>query len=385
MAMGCAGPKAFERHDQKTRALFDAQTTPAQGTIHWEVLNRFRLLKQDESESGGPTSESEQDPTRELFYRYESYHETVQTQVNKPLLPTWWDVEKGQYAKGYLEPSHWRVRLTAPFAGNRCEWTIGAESPVPDKPCSGFEARVRKGEPKVSVRSQETGESAQGLVQPRDVLIASLGDSYASGEGVPDMRRYHGWKFWNWVDAQWMDKTCHRSLFSGPGLAALMYAAINPHVSVTHVTFACSGAELKAGILHPYAGAEPKRRGTLLPSQIEALQAALAGTGRTPDFLTLSAGGNDVGFADIVSVAVFDGKEEVRKTIAERVLPGAESVRAALPVVRCALATAGVEPSRTTVLLTEYPDPTRLLRLEAAIATATPKQRSECGGRDGES
>lgn len=357
VAVGCGHSGAGIIHDQRTSRLFDRAAAP-EGTIHWEVVDRFRLVNQ----TGG---------TRELFRRYESYYETVYAQINdQGMLPTWWDAIAAKYRNGYVRFDTWKVRLTAPFKG-QCEWTIAGT--VRTDACESYEVEVGKGETPVRARSAD-GALAEGTVQPRDVLIASLGDSYASGEGVPDVRG--GW----FSSSIWMDERCHRSLFSGPGLATLMYAAVNPHVSVTHLTFACSGAEVKTGILQPYAGAAPGKHRIPLPSQIDALQAALEGTGRTPDILTFSGGGNDIGFADIVMAATVSDETKLAVAIQRHVPVGEKSVRSALPLVQCALSNAGISPSSTTLLMTEYPNPTNLLMEK--LAQTDSDVRNACGSKD---
>jgi hypothetical protein len=355
-AVGCGHSGAGTVHDELTATLLDKAAAP-ENALRWEVVDRFRLVKQP----GG---------TRELFRRYESYYETVYAQINNQgMLDTWWDDIAARYRPGYLKVDTWKVRLAAPFQGD-CEWSIAGA--VKNWACEGYEVEVGRDATPVRVRQVDGSSFVEGTVQPRDVLIATLGDSYASGEGVPDLRS-------TWYSSPvWMDRRCHRSLFSGPGLATLMYAALNPHVSVTHLTFACSGAEVKTGILQPYMGADPGKHRLPLPSQIDALQTALEEAGRTPDILTFSGGGNDIGFADIVMEATLSGETKLKLAIQRHVPVGEKSVRSALPLVQCALSNAGISPSRTTVLLTEYPNPTNLL-VEEKLEEEDSDLRNYCG------
>jgi hypothetical protein len=125
-------------------------------------------------------------------------------------------------------------------------------------------------------------------VNPRDYLVVSMGDSYGSGEGNPDVAQ----KFatdpifghqlpWIQRGPRWEDKRCHRSAKAGPAQAALQMEGADPHSSVTFLSFACSGANVEAtswdpanpfdpyntdgatnngvGILGGYAGPEPPR------------------------------------------------------------------------------------------------------------------------------
>ncbi|WP_454761196.1 hypothetical protein [Caulobacter segnis] len=109
-------------------------------------------------------------------------------------------------------------------------------------------------------------------VQVRDRLIVSFGDSFASGEGNPDMPTnlaalQGGWggnatpaykQVWVGRDAMngiknpgWTDTGCHRSSFNQHLVAALKYAADRPYEAVTFLSYACSGAATFNGLLSP--------------------------------------------------------------------------------------------------------------------------------------
>ena len=160
-------------------------------------------------------------------------------------------------------------------------------------------------------------------VNPRDYLVVSMGDSYGSGEGNPDVPQKFATDpiFGNqlpWVQRgpRWEDKRCHRSAKAGPAQAALQMEAADPHSSVTFLSFACSGANIEAtswdtanpfdpyntdgatnngvGILHGYAGPEPPAGAPFLDDQVTQLEHAVVD--RKVDALIVSGGGNDVGF-----------------------------------------------------------------------------------------
>ena len=96
------------------------------------------------------------------------------------------------------------------------------------------------------------------------LVIVGLGDSYASGEGNPDvpsrwreerapdnhdwLRRKHG-EFMLVTGAQWADKDCRRSFFSHQNYVAMRLAVESPHRHVTFLHYACSGAEVFDGLL----------------------------------------------------------------------------------------------------------------------------------------
>ena len=147
-------------------------------------------------------------------------------------------------------------------------------------------------------------------VKVRDVLIASLGDSFASGEGNPDVKTawptepYSG--FWarqgdwhnRWMGRRtgvrdvkppvWWDSRCHRSFYSQHVVAALKYAADHPSEATTFVSYACSGAAIFDGILavqsKPPGYADDNTVSKLRIAQIEALDRDLCppGVGQTP-------------------------------------------------------------------------------------------------------
>jgi hypothetical protein len=154
------------------------------------------------------------------------------------------------------------------------------------------------------------------IVRLRDYLIVSIGDSLSSGEGVPDRLGSYSYKLtlgFSGFDVEvhtthrvlWKDRRCHRSAFSGPALAARAIEKASHHTSVTFVSFACSGAELKHLDISSNEGAEsqPPGTGDLLPQTIAASQ--LLGSDparrRQIDALLVTGGINDLGFSDIVT------------------------------------------------------------------------------------
>src|SRR5206468_8487162 len=120
----------------------------------------------------------------------------------------------------------------------------------------------------------------------KDLLVVALGDSYGAGEGSPDAPQVIHYDILGQPlvieqPARWWDERCHRSMFAPSARAAWMVEKANPQVSVTYISFACSGATINrystdgadplnpygipsqgahnvgAGILAPYSGAVP--------------------------------------------------------------------------------------------------------------------------------
>jgi hypothetical protein len=172
-------------------------------------------------------------------------------------------------------------------------------------------------------------DSMMMAVHVKDLLIVSLGDSYASGEGNPDIAQSGVAIDYLGISAGvlarirvahrpvWQDRRCDRSGWAGPAQAALQIAKSDParHASVTFLSFACSGAGIFEGIIHAYRGIDdaglPAGVAPLRP-QLEQLALALCGApncrnqskSRSIDDLLISAGGNDLGFGDIVAKCV---------------------------------------------------------------------------------
>lgn len=226
------------------------------------------------------------------------------------------------------------------IAGNKCSFTYGKNSPNTGN--LGFPAQgtytvtltVDYGEGITSPSGSDPEVFSQ-QVEVRDILIVSLGDSYASGEGVPDIRqKYHlvwGFPIWE-ADEVWQDQRCHRSANGGSALAARSIERMDPKTSVTFISYACSGATIGTevfegndinksrgvGILEPYIGQEipdsfpysSRDEGWVgyIPSQIGQLKDVLippeGKSQRQIDALTVSGGGNDVFFAQILSNCV---------------------------------------------------------------------------------
>ena len=300
--------------------------------------------------------------------------------------------------------------------GKQCEWRIGGQL-VATAPCG---ARVSG--PKVALPWPMGAEISVAVAgeQPimlqakvRDIVIVGLGDSFASGEGNPDRpvefaeaRRYRNLYPLRKVNgtagsAQWSDRLCHRSPYGHQFRAALQIGIENPQAAVTFLDYSCSGAGVEAGILGPQQYVERESM-TEVSSQPAAIP--LAGGSkdsqiyrllrefclekpketdglwicpdgrfrRNIDFVFLSVGGNDIGFANVVAwatlrdgasatIAKFFGATVSAKQFGENirdVLPSAyarlaKALEVALPVYSADEKV--FDAAR--VVLTAYPDP----------------------------
>ncbi len=154
------------------------------------------------------------------------------------------------------------------------------------------------------------------FAQRPKVLIISLGDSSASGEGNPDSTFPNTqWRASDTTDPRKAslvasDRACHRSSRSGPRLAADAFRNLHPELDVEFTSFACSGA--KVGDVIGIAGAPRAHDGTPfdpipfgppgavnLPLQVQQV-IDVYGNERI-DALILNIGINDLGFGSQVT------------------------------------------------------------------------------------
>ena len=138
-----------------------------------------------------------------------------------------------------------------------------------------------------------------GPVTVEDLLVVAIGDSYASGEGNPEMRRGAAGELPLWGDggdaaATLAHAAAHRSTVAWPARTAIALEAYDPRSSVTFVSTATTAARIDWGILTPQGG-----QGV---SQLDQV-AALVGH-RTIDLLLVQEGGNSIGFARLVRALV---------------------------------------------------------------------------------
>src|SRR6202000_1561832 len=190
-------------------------------------------------------------------------------------------------------------------------------------------------------------------IKVRDILIAGLGDSIASGEGNPDRAvalsdegfcfrfylgsasaQYYrpsraGYKGgraceapdfltnWQRYAALWLNAACHRSLYSYQTRTALALAVEYPHIAVTYLPLACNGATIADGLFGSQRAREcpPNKSSTTcqggVNGQLAELRAALAAANRrqpdrTLDLVLLSIGANDVYFSGLVADVIVD-------------------------------------------------------------------------------
>ena len=210
------------------------------------------------------------------------------------------------------------------------------------------------------VRTGPNTASTTVSADVRALLIVALGDSYASGEGNP--RNVDAFlnspTLFSPFTAYWDDEQCHRSVLGAPAQAALALQRDNPHVAVTLVDVSCSGATIDSGLLGP------QRAIGQMQSQLEQVR-QIVGAHRI-DAITVSIGGNDIGFGSILQSCALQSDCPLQKPLTGP-LAGSATVQTG---VQNALAKLGREfitlnaalraiAPQAVILPTLYPDITR--------------------------
>ncbi len=137
--------------------------------------------------------------------------------------------------------------------------------------------------------------------QYRDLVIASLGDSAASGEGAAENQTSPAFD---------VSENCDRSGWAASSQAALRVQQSMPDTTVHFWHLACSGAtisegangDVKAGgLLYPYNGV---RHLQTLPSQVTELGTLMSETKLPVSRLLITAGANDTGWANVMETCL---------------------------------------------------------------------------------
>ncbi len=352
----------------------DAAIDAAPMQISWEVRNRFRLFREERDfqlqvDALRDRSVLASEDVLELQSEGRGWARNVvkrlcidqQGRVSEPCT-------RDNVKESYLTPVDHAitVRLTGAVpVGATCAWSFDDGDGPPQQ--STFDCaepvnlRVRYGPQTVATvdvaSGQEAPQRVSTVIKVRDILIAGLGDSIASGEGNPDRPvaladngfcfRYYlgtagqqyyrpsraGYKGgraceapdtlanWQRHAALWFNPACHRSLYSYQTRTALALAVQYPHIAVTYLPLACTGATIANGLFGSQRAREcpPNRSGSAchvtVNGQLSELRAALsAAQHRQPDrkldLVLLSIGANDIYFSGLVADVIVDTPTE---------------------------------------------------------------------------
>jgi hypothetical protein len=363
-----AAPAAVQVAPATTQVAPDAAMQ-----ISWEVRNRFRLFREErdfllhtESARGRSVLASEQALELQSDGRGWARNTVnrlcidLQGRISEPCT-------RDNVKESYLTPTDHpiTVRLTGEVpVGATCAWSFddgdGPQASTFD--CAEpVNLRVRYGRATVATVDVSSGPAAPQRISTeimvRDLFIAGLGDSIASGEGNPDraialsdegfcFRSYLGTagtqyyrpsragfkggraceapdtlQNWQHYSAQWFNSACHRSLYSYQTRTALALAVRYQHIAVTYLPLACTGATIPDGLFGPQRAREclPTKsaatcQGTV-NAQLGELRAALTAAkkgqpDRKLDLVLLSIGANDINFSGLVADVIVDTPTE---------------------------------------------------------------------------
>lgn len=171
-----------------------------------------------------------------------------------------------------------RISARSTITAESCRWKLDGQAKQ-TAPCKGHAFDVNLSDVAhdnssrtLTVTSDDGRQSQTTQVKVKHWLIIGLGESYASGQGNPDVSAR--WATWSastkpedldvtWLNkpkdfletgtigARWLDAECYRSFFNYKTLTALKIASDEPHSFVSFLHYACSGAEVFDGPMNP--------------------------------------------------------------------------------------------------------------------------------------
>ena len=126
---------------------------------------------------------------------------------------------------------------------------------------------------------------------------------------------------WQRQSALWFNSACHRSLYSYQTRTALALAVQYPHIAVTYLPLACTGATIADGLFGSQRAREcpPTKSGAKCSGKVNAQltelrEALTAAKRRQPDrkldLVLLSVGANDINFSGLVADVIVDSATE---------------------------------------------------------------------------
>ena len=259
---------------------------------------------------------------------------------------TCWDSGKQRLrndgeCRNYINPTKHRVRVWIEEATDMAngQWslngvTLNTQNSFNVSPCLAqyqkqtcleFDLPYDETETQVRTISYSMGGRVyETPIQVYDRLVVGLGDSYAAGEGNPDRpAHFINGKFDTdrILTAQeqiaprkdkngravWLERRCHRSMYSYQFQTALLLALKNPREAVTFISYSCTGGTTPDIINRKQRPGEGWEFRNKVPPQLPRLRKILRredGTMRPIDYLLLSTGGNDAEFSRFVAHVV---------------------------------------------------------------------------------
>lgn len=341
--------------------------------ISWEVRSRFRLFREERDFQIHVAADSNQSilAAEQALELQSDGRGWARNAVNRLCIDLGGHISepctRDKVKESYLTPTEHPVTVRLAGAvpvGAVCAWSFddGDGPRATTQDCAEpIDFRARYGRATNATVDVTSGSDApQRLmtqIKVRDILVAGLGDSIASGEGNPDrtvalsdegfcFRSYLGGaadefyrpsragynggracgtsgslQTWQQYGALWMNAACHRSLYSYQARTALALAVRYTHVAVTYLPLACTGASIPDGMLGSQRAREcltskssAKCQGTV-NGQIAQLREALAAArhrqpDRRLDLVLMTIGANDINFSGLVSDVIVDAATE---------------------------------------------------------------------------
>jgi hypothetical protein len=341
--------------------------------ISWEVRSRFRLFREERDFQIHVAADSNQSilAAEQALEVQSDGRGWARNAVNRLCIDLGGHISepctRDKVKESYLTPTEHPVTVRLAGAvpvGAVCAWSFddGDGPRATTQDCAEpIDFRARYGRATNATVDVTSGSDApQRLmtqIKVRDILVAGLGDSIASGEGNPDrtvalsdegfcFRSYLGGaadefyrpsragynggracgtsgslQTWQQYGALWMNAACHRSLYSYQARTALALAVRYTHVAVTYLPLACTGASIPDGMLGSQHAREcltskssAKCQGTV-NGQIAQLREALAAArhrqpDRRLDLVLMTIGANDINFSGLVSDVIVDAATE---------------------------------------------------------------------------
>jgi hypothetical protein len=339
--------------------------------IEWEVKNRFRLFRREAdfqrhvaAARGEGVLAAERRLARETDGRGWARDIVERLCVDRAgrLLEV---CERDGEREVYLAPREHRVGVTLAGtlpANEGCVWSFddgdGPARQVSSTCTEEVKALLSYGRATIAsvdiILRDGTAMRLVSEIRVRDVLIAGMGDSIASGEGNPDravrlsdegfcFKRFDGGEYyrpgragfsgnkscnttagedagsndWARQSARWMGGPCHRSLYGYQLRTALALAIENPRLAVTFVPLGCTGATINAGFLGNQRASECPSPGTgaacsgTSRAQITELTDLLATARRHRadrglDLVLLTIGANDILFSGLIANIIIE-------------------------------------------------------------------------------
>jgi len=345
--------------------------------IAWEVKNRFRLFRKESDflrqvaasrGDGVLAAEDRLEQTTGGFGWAKDVVGSLCVDASGNIMQS---CDRDGVKESYLDPMDHAVGVVISGnvpPGQTCSWSFDdGVGPLrqTDAPCEEeVKLRVASGRTTVATADIPLGDgTAQRIVTEinvRDLLVAGMGDSIAAGEGDPDraVRLEGGFCFrrflrgstggqyyrpsragftgdrscesggatssaaatdWARHGARWMSPACHRSLYSYQVRTALALAVEQPHVAVTFLPLACTGATISAGLFDSQATDDcpptTDRCSTSSPAQFAELKELMAAAHkqdpkRNIDLVLLTIGANDINFSGLVANVIVDALTE---------------------------------------------------------------------------